>query len=113
MAAPDLVVELTVPAAEAELGADRCWQAGATAVRIDDTGERAIVTASFPTPEAARTVAAELAESAGLDARLVEVDPSWQDGWREFAEAFPVGDRLLIAPAWRRIEIGDRLTISI
>ncbi|HWE57827.1 MAG TPA: 50S ribosomal protein L11 methyltransferase, partial [Acidimicrobiales bacterium] len=107
--APDLVAELSELAADAELAADRCWQNGATAVGFRDEPDGTVtVVASFPTPAAARQVAGR------LDARLVEVDPGWRDVWKDYAEPIPVGERLLVAPAWRDVPVGDgRLVLTI
>lgn len=108
---PDLIVQLSVPAAEAELAADQMWQAGATAVGLDEAGPSTTITASFPTPAAAREVAAELA---GRGAALVEVDPAWRDTWREFAQPVEVGTGLVVAPAWRDVPVGaGRLVLRI
>lgn len=102
------MVELDVrPGAAAELAADRLWQAGASAVEVGDT----TVAASFPTPAAARLVAAELVD---LGARVVEADPSWRDAWRIYAQPVEVGERLLVAPAWRKVPVGaGRLVLRI
>lgn len=111
VAEPDLTVELTVPVSEAELAADDMWQAGATAVALNEDGGRVRVSASFPTPEASRQVAAEMADRG---AALVQVDPSWRDAWRQFARPVEVGAGLIIAPAWRDVPVGsDRLVLRI
>ena len=108
---PDLVVELTVPAAEAELAAEDMWRAGATAVQLREEGEATTVVASFPTSSAARLVAAE---EAARGARLVEVDPGWRDTWKAYAEPVEVGEKLVVAPAWREVPVaGRRLVLRI
>ena len=111
---PDLIVEITVPPEEAELAADDLWQAGATAVALhedDDAGVATRVVASFPTADAARLVAEELATRR---ARVVEVDPAWRDAWREFAQPVEVGDRITVAPAWRDVPVGpERMLLRI
>lgn len=111
---PDLAVQMTVatdPVA-VELAADRMWQSGATAVEIREEGRVTVLVASYPTPEATRTVAAELAGDGSV--RLVALDPSWRDAWREHAEPVAVGARLLVAPAWRDVPVGDgRLVLRI
>lgn len=99
---PDLVVEVRVPAADAELAADELWQAGATAVGLVEAGSDTTITASFPTPAAARQVAVELGHRG---ARVVEVDPVWRDTWRDFAQPVEVGTGLLVAPAWRDVPL--------
>lgn len=107
--AADLVAELDVPSAGADVAADRFWQHGATAVELRDRPDgRVTVVASFPTPTAVRQVA----EAAG--ARVVEVDPAWRNAWKEFAEPVAVGARLLVAPAWRDVPVGTgRLVLRI
>lgn len=108
---PDVLVEVSVPVAEAELAADEMWQAGATAVALHEAGPTTRVVASFPTPAAAREVAGEMSSRR---AALVEVDPAWRDAWREFAQAVEVGGRLLVAPAWREVPVGTgRLVLRI
>lgn len=108
-AAPELMVEVDTSAAEAELVADRLWQHGATAVELRDRpGGATTVAASFPTPAAARQVAAELGDVGG---RAVEADPSWRDAWRPFAQPVEVGRRLLVAPAWRDVPVGSGRTV--
>lgn len=102
-AEPDLVVR--VPASDnPELASMRLWDLGATAVG-EEPGS---LVASFPTPEAARAVASELGVA------VEEVDAGWRDAWREHAEAVEIGDRLLVAPAWRPVPLaGDRLVLEI
>ena len=104
----DIVVELTVTSGEAELVADRLWSAGATAVGFRDGFRDGTTTlsASFPTDAAAYQVGAE------LGAEVVEVDPSWRDAWKEFAEPLSVG-RLVVAPAWREVPVTDGLVLTI
>ncbi|HET9733584.1 MAG TPA: 50S ribosomal protein L11 methyltransferase [Acidimicrobiales bacterium] len=104
----DLVVEVVAAPADADLAADEMWQAGATAVGLRDDGAVTVVTASFPTPGAARQVAGELA---GRGARLVEVDPAWRHTWREFAQPVAVGEGLVVAPAWRDVAVGTGRTV--
>ncbi len=94
-----LVVDVTVTAGAAELAADRLWTAGATALEwVDGEGE-VTLTASFPTPEAARTVASELGGA------LRAVDESWRDVWKQWARPVEVGN-LVVAPAWRDVAVG-------
>lgn len=126
----DLLVEITVPSEEAELAADDLWQAGATAVELREgevregevreeggggggpcPGRTTTVSASFPTPAAARQVAGELSERGAV---LVEAHPGWRDAWRQFAQPLEVGAGLLVAPGWRDVAVGgDRLVLRI
>lgn len=111
MADPDLIVEVPARADEVEWLADVLWQSGATAVETRDGSRRSVLAASFPTPAAAALVAEEL-RPAG--ARLIETDPSWRDAWRAYATPVEVGDRLLVAPAWRQVPLGgSRLVLRI
>ncbi len=112
MTGPDVVVEVDTPAPEAEVVADRLWQHGATAVELRDGPDgRTTVAASFPTAAASSEVAAELED---MGARVVQVDPSWRDAWRQYAEPVEVGRRLLVAPAWRDVPVGSgRLVLRI
>ncbi len=104
------MVEMVVPAAGAELAADRMWQAGATAVLLREEAATTTVAASFPTADAARQVAADMAPAAAL----VAADPAWRHAWRAHAVAVPVGDGLLVAPAWREVPVGTgRLVLRI
>jgi len=109
--APDVVVVMEVAGGPelVELAAADLWAAGATAVEESVVEEpstgvaRDVVrlTASFPSPEAARTVAAEIGGAA------VEVtDTSWRDRWKEFAEPIDAGGGLVVAPAWREVTVG-------
>jgi ribosomal protein L11 methyltransferase len=65
------------------------------------------LTASFPTGEAARVVAAE------VGGRVVEVDGAWADAWRRFAQPVEVGETLVVVPAWQTVPVGDRLALEI
>ena len=104
----DLVVLLECSTVDAELVADRLWQAGATAVGFEEADDTTTLTASFPTNDAARTVSREID-----GARLVSIDPTWRDEWKKYAEPFDVGAHLRVAPAWRDVELTDRTTIRI
>jgi ribosomal protein L11 methyltransferase len=100
----DLVVRLTVAADRAELAALDLWDRGATAVESRD----GLLIASFPTPAAARVVAAE------LGAEVEEVTPGWEDAWKAWAEAVEVPGGLVVAPAWRSVPVDDgRLVVEI
>jgi ribosomal protein L11 methyltransferase len=108
---PDLMLELAVPDAEAEVAADRLWQAGATAVLFRPEQGATTVAASFPTAAAVRAVAGEMAPEGAV---VVAADPSWRRVWREHAVPVPVGERLLIAPAWRDVPLRTgRLVLRI
>lgn len=103
------MVELDAGEGGVELAADRLWQAGAEAVELRSQS----AVASFPTAAATRSVVAELAAE-GAPVRLLEADPTWRDVWREFAAPVDIGDRLVVAPAWRDVTVGDgRIVVRI
>ena len=103
----DLVVEWRGDGAGADIAADRFWAAGATAVGVVDDDGAVTLTASYPTPEAARRVAEE------LGARLVEItDWSWRDAWRRFAAPVQVAPDLVVTPSWVAVA-GDEVVVAI
>ena len=102
----DVVVEWSIPTGVAELSADRLWAAGATALQWRDGDGTVALTASFPTPDAAALVAAE------VGAALTTVEGTWRDVWREFAVPVRVGG-LVVAPAWRDVPVGDGVVVRI
>jgi ribosomal protein L11 methyltransferase len=100
----DVVVRWLVPPSQVELATLELWDRGATAVQEDG----AVLLASFPTPAAAAAVASE------LGATVEQVDPRWAVAWRDHAEPVAIGDRLVVAPAWRPVPVGGgRLVLEI
>lgn len=94
------VICLTVPAAEAELAADRLWAAGARAVEelASDGGRAELRTVLADDDVVATGRLGKL--PAGWQVRFVEVDERPAETWREFARPVEVSDRLVIRPAW-------------
>jgi ribosomal protein L11 methyltransferase len=91
----DRTVRVTVPVADADLAADRLWQAGASAIAertvpggvvLDAGGDPEPLLAAVADRWPAETVVVDLA--AALDA------------WRPYARAVAVGDRLVVRPPW-------------
>ena len=112
----DLVVRRPSSRSRAELAALELWDLGATAVEERDAEERpaeggeeaVVLVASFPTPAAARAVAAEL----GLEVEAVPL--GWRDEWKRHAVAVEAGPAIVVAPAWRPVTVaGDRLLLEI
>jgi ribosomal protein L11 methyltransferase len=99
-----LLVELTVANAVIDLAADDLWVLGATGVEIRQAAQGlAVVAAGFPTAEAARWVASQLAVR--YPTAVVEVDDDdWRDVWRQFARPVTIGP-LVVAPAWRPVTV--------
>ena len=102
------------PAAEAvELAAAALWEQGATAVEVRDDAEGSSLLAGFPTAAAARSVADRLRPSLGATAEVV-TDSSWQEAWKAWVQPVPVGEGLLVVPAWRDVVVGSgRLQLQI
>lgn len=100
-------------AAEAvDLAAASLWEQGATAVEIRDETEGSSLLAGFPTAAAARSVADRL-RPYGATAEAV-TDSTWQEAWKAWAQPVPVGEGLLVVPAWRDVVVGSgRLQLQI
>jgi ribosomal protein L11 methyltransferase len=92
-----------------EVAAFELWAAGASAVELIDDTDGTTLLAGYPTPEAARTVASELADAYGAEVVEVE-DRSWRDAWRRWAEPSEVGAGLTVVPAWREVPVGSGRT---
>lgn len=126
-----VLVELTCPAAAAELAADMLWRAGARGVEersvLDgtghDTSRRCLVAAVGPFRlDQARATAMwaavhRAAEQNGWSARLTEVPSDYAELWREHVTTVEIDDRLEIVPAWHGTEdpvaADRRLTVAI
>lgn len=106
MPAADLVVHWGVATERAELAAEELWDRGATAVELRPDGAGTTLVASFPTSDAATTVAGE------IGGHVVEVAPDWADAWRAHAEPVHVGG-LVVAPAWRDVAITGATVVRI
>ena len=95
------ILTLTVPAAAAELAADRLWAAGAQAVEEREVGEGRV--------ELRTSLGNDDEVAAGRLGRVpddwscefVDIDPRPAETWREFARPIVVSDRLVIRPSWQ------------
>jgi ribosomal protein L11 methyltransferase len=107
------VCVLSVPAGDAELGADRMMGAGAFAVE-----ERAV-------PGGRVELRGQLADALpvaverlgglpdGWDVRMDEVDATPADTWREHAEPVVISDELILRPAWLPPTGGGAIELAI
>jgi ribosomal protein L11 methyltransferase len=87
-------VLVSVPAADAELVADRLWTSGA--IGIEEQGDDPVLLlAGFDDEAAARSAAAA---EPGATLEVVD-DDSWADEWRNYAVPVRVGP-VLVQPAW-------------
>ena len=94
------VTVLTVPAADAELGADRMMTAGAFAVEERPLGD-GMVELRGQLADALPVTAERLGELPdGWSVRVDEVDATPADTWREHARPVAVNDELVLRPAW-------------
>ncbi len=86
------MVRVVVPVDEAELAADRLWQAGASAVGEEPAGPALVA------------LTADVLDVAAVAARWpveeVAVDDAVLDAWREHAAPVRVGRRIVLQPAW-------------
>lgn len=87
-------VLVQVPAAAAELAADRLWQHGA--IGIEEQGDDPVLLLAGFDDEACAQAAAAVEPGASLQS--VD-DDAWADEWRKFARPARVGP-VLVQPAW-------------
>lgn len=100
-----------------ELVADRLFSLGASAVSEMDRDlpvgdQRQRLVADLP------VAALDALTGAGLTFALLEVDPTWNDTWRDHAVAVPVGERLILRPEWVPAVrspggLGDRIEVVL
>ncbi|MEO6570614.1 MAG: 50S ribosomal protein L11 methyltransferase [Ilumatobacteraceae bacterium] len=107
------MIAVRVPAAEAELAADRLWTAGARAVEVR------------PAPADTVDLITMLASDDGISVerigpvlsrwsvRFVDVDDRPAETWREFVRPIDVDGVLVIRPAWLSAVDDGRLEIAI
>jgi ribosomal protein L11 methyltransferase len=87
-------VLVTVPAADAELAADRLWSAGA--LGLEERGDDPVLVLAGFADEATARAAASLESGATVES--ID-DDSWADEWRAYARPTRIGD-VLVQPAW-------------
>lgn len=93
------VVELTTPAADAEVAADRLWSSGASAIEELASGDRTVFRTVLAADDAvSRERVGELPATWTL--RFVDVDEAVSEAWREFVAPIEVGADLVLRPAW-------------
>ncbi|HWL44176.1 MAG TPA: 50S ribosomal protein L11 methyltransferase [Ilumatobacter sp.] len=94
------VVELRVPAAEAELAADRLWTAGAQAVEeLGGRGGTVALRSVLSDDDAvSRTRLGEL--PAGWELGFVDQPDAPSEAWRDHAVPIHVSPTLVVRPAW-------------
>lgn len=94
------VVELRVPLADAELGADRLWAAGAQAVEeIDEGATIALRSVLADDDSVSRVRLGPLPEGWGLT--FFDQPDAPSEAWRDFAVPIDVSPTLVVHPAWR------------
>jgi ribosomal protein L11 methyltransferase len=88
-------VRVTVPVADADLAADRLWQAGASAIAEREV-PGAVVLEAGGDPG---SLLAAVAPRWPAEAVVVDLDAAL-DAWRPYARAVRIADRLAIRPPW-------------
>lgn len=92
-------VELRVPAADAELAADRLWTAGARAVEERAGGDLATIRSVLAQDDAVSL--ARLGElPAHWSVSFVEAEPPPAETWRDHVVPIEVNAELVVRPAW-------------
>ena len=104
----DRTVRVTVPVVDAELAADRLWQAGASAIeeRVVPSG-LVLVAGGEPGP-----LLSAVADRWPAEAVVVDLDAAL-DAWRPYARAIRVGDRLVVRPPWLPPAGGDGVVEAV
>ena len=94
------VTVVTVPAADAELGADRLMQAGAFAIEERSTEAGTVELWAVLGGSEASTAARLGALPAGWSLRTESVDPTPADTWRDHVVPVAIAGDLVVRPAW-------------
>jgi len=106
---------VTVAVDNAELAADRLWQAGVRAVEERATGDGRVElwTVVGDADAAIAAVASTLDD--GWRWRIEDADDEWPQTWREHALPMVVGERLTVVPAWHEHDVaaGERVVVRI
>ena len=107
------LLQITTEPDDAELAADRLWQAGARAVEHVTLGGGRVGARSVLAGDDTVSSARLGPLPSGWTVDWIEVPDEPSDTWREFVAPVAVGDRVVVRPAWLP-EIGDgRLEIAI
>ena len=107
------VLQIATAVGDAELAADRLWQAGARAVEEVVLPDGRIGARSVLALDDAVSAARLGPLPAEWTVEWIEVPDAPSEAWRQFAAPVEVGDRLVLRPAWLP-EIADgRLEIAI
>lgn len=94
------VVELRVPAPDAELGADRMWVAGARAVEVLDTAD-GVALRSVLADDDEVSLDRLGALPAGWAVTFFEQPDAPSEAWRDYAVPVDVSPTLVVYPAWQ------------
>ena len=107
------ILQLTVPAADAELAADRLWQAGAGGVEeiAVTTGRVGLRSVLAEDDAASRRRLGTL--PAGWTLEWVEVPDEPSRAWRDHGAPVRVDEQLVLRPAWLPALADGRLEVAI
>lgn len=101
------MLALTVPAADAELAADRLWAAGARAVEERDTADGRVELRTTLGDDDAITAGRVGELPIGWMLAFVDVEPEPAETWRDHAAPVWVDDDVVLAPAWLELPTPD------
>jgi ribosomal protein L11 methyltransferase len=94
-----LAITVTVPAADVELASDALWSLGVVAIEERGVADHVELWTSLGDDVEAATNAAT-GRLSQWPWRLVEVDESVADTWREYAEPVWIDEDLVVCPSW-------------
>lgn len=107
------VLQIVTAPADAELAADRLWQAGAGAVEEVALGDGRVGSRSVLAVDDAVSIERLGRLPTGWTIEWIEVADEPADTWRGFVTPIDVGERIVVRPAWLP-ELGDgRIEIEI
>jgi ribosomal protein L11 methyltransferase len=107
------VLQIATGVADAELAADRLWQAGARAVEEIDLADGRVGARSVLAADDVVSLDRLGPMPAAWTVEWIDVPDEPSDAWRELAVPIPVGDRLVLRPAWLPELADGRLEIAI
>jgi ribosomal protein L11 methyltransferase len=117
------LITLTIACDVEEMASALLFEAGATGIiTLEESDDALKLGAYFDAQADAHQIARDIEAAfarAGIHSSFIAVaissiaDQDWMQKWKEGFEPLAVGERLLIAPSWKRPETSARLVIEI